>query len=116
MFNMKKLLLIAFLFAGLALTQKSQAQGIGFYFYPDLNVYYNTNNHQYAYQDRGNWVYRRSLPRRMMVRGHEHIMVYGNNEIWRENDRHRRDWEGRRHDRGRDRGRDRDRRDRGDRH
>jgi hypothetical protein len=109
---MKKVLLMVFLIAGLAFRQEVKAQQVGFYFYPDLNVYYNTRTHQYAYQDHDNWVYRRSLPRTMRVYGHSHVTVYGNNpEIWRENAGHRekyRDWD-RRHGRDRDRRRERDR-------
>src|SRR5579875_296241 len=90
LFTMKKIVLALFLVGSLAFSDKLQAQRIGFYFYPDLNVYYNTRTHQYAYNDNGNWVYHRSLPSNMRVKGHSHVTVYRNDaEIWRDNDAHR---------------------------
>lgn len=109
---MKKILLVLFIAAGMAFSGKVQAQRISFYYYPDLDVYYNTRTHQYAYSDNGNWTYHRSLPRTMRTRGHEHVTVWGqrNVDIWNDHDSHRekyKNW-GRRHDHDHDRNRDRD--------
>ena len=111
---MKKILLIVFVVAGLAFSSKVQAQKIGFYYYPDQNVYYNTRTHQYAYNDNGNWTYHRTLPRTMRVTGHTHVTVWGDRkeDVWMHNDEHKtkyKDWGRRKHgDHDRDNDRDHD--------
>ena len=98
---MKKMVFLALLGTTLCVAHKAEAQRIGFYFYPDLNIYFNPRTHQYAYADHGTWTYRPGPPPGVHLKRHEHVVVYGNGpEIWRENGRHReryKNWHGRHH-------------------
>lgn len=96
---MKKVILSLLIVAGLAWSTGANAQvqaRIGFYYYPQSNVYYNPHTREYAYDDNGNWAYRRTLPSNVVVRNQSHVMVYGDRDIWRDNDAHRnkyKDWD-----------------------
>lgn len=100
---MKKFLFIVLFVSAVSFTGNAGAQGVGFYFYPDLNIYFNPQTREYAYQDHDAWVHNRRLPHGYAVRGHEHVTVYSNSpEVWRDNDAHRekyKNWHGDHHDR-----------------
>src|SRR5438105_1255945 len=120
---MKKLVFALFLVLGLAFTQNAHAQKHkkSYRYYPEANVYYNNETHQYAYSDNGNWGYQKNLPKDVRVNRRSYVTVYGDqDDIWRNNQMHRekyKDWGKRHKDHDRDRDRDRDKdRDRDDRH
>src|SRR2546421_7736410 len=95
---MKKIILSMLLLAGVFLSFDAQAQKHkkSFRYYPEANVYYNSETHQYAYQDNGNWGYKRNLPSDVTINRRSYVTVYGDqDDIWRENQAHRekyKDW------------------------
>ena len=97
---------------------QAQDQRRSFRYYPDANAYYNNQTHQYAYQENGNWVYRRNLPSDTRYNRRSYVTVYGDqDDIWSHNQEHRdkyKDWNNNHKRRHRDR--DRDDRDRDERH
>src|SRR5437588_256813 len=115
---MKKILIGLLLVFGLALTHDAQAQKHkkSYRYYPEANVYYNNETHQYAYSDNGNWSYRKDLPRDVRVNRRSYVTVYGDqDDIWRDNQAHRekyKNWGMKHKNRDRDRDRDRDNDDR----
>ena len=78
---MKKLIIAAFIFAGIAVTHTASAQlsvqiNIGnqpawgpvgynyarYYYLPEINAYYDINAQRFMYMDRGRWITARHLP------------------------------------------------------
>jgi hypothetical protein len=119
---MKKIILSLMVVLAMASSFGANAQNhrrITYRYYPDANVYYNTQTHQYAYDNNGNWGYQRDLPSNVTVNRRSYVTVYGNDQdIWRDNPRHKekyKNW-GHKNDRGRnDRDKD-DQRDKDDHH
>lgn len=67
---------------------------VAFYYFPDINVYYNVNQGLFYYPNRGRWISSRYLPY-----GYRHYDLYGlykvviaDNDPWRFNSRHMRDY------------------------
>ena len=104
------------LLAGLAFSTGAQAQKhdkrTRYYYYPEANVYYNPGTRQYAYDDNGNWGYRRDLPSNVTVQRRSYVTLYSTDpEIWRQNQTHRdkyKDWDKKHGKKDRDRDRDHD--------
>lgn len=103
------MMMFLLLAGALVFSSAAKAQKIGFYFYPDVNVYYNPNTRQYAYQDGGNWVYHQNVPANYNISRHSHVVIYDEHpDVWRDNNihrekyknwdkRHKRKWKSKRH-------------------
>ena len=93
---MKNLLLAILILMSAVLSTRVKAQGTIYYYYPEVNVYYNTHSHQYAYEDNGNWSYQTTLPSYLKINKRSHITVYSNNmDVWKNNQIHKeiyREW------------------------
>ena len=112
---MKRIFAILLFAMALAIGQHAQAQDQrrSFRYYPNQNIYYNNTTHQYAYQENGNWVYKRDMPSDRNFDRRSYVTVYGDqDDIWRNNQEHRdkyKDWDKKnKHRRNKNRNRDHD--------
>jgi hypothetical protein len=63
---------------------KNYKQG-RYYYYPSHNVYYSPAAHRYWYPNHGVWVSANVLPRTVAVYNQPSYVVYGDDDIWRDN-------------------------------
>ncbi|GAC1419009.1 MAG: hypothetical protein NVS1B13_21970 [Flavisolibacter sp.] len=89
--SMKKIMIALVLMGSLGFINQAKAQKVTYYYYPDANVYYNPQTHEYAYADNENWRYDKELPSTYKL-NKRYVTIYGNSdrdEIWRDNQMHR---------------------------
>lgn len=67
---------------------------VDYYYFPDINVYFNVNSGRYHYLDRGRWISSRYLP--SLYANYDlyglYKVVLNVNNPWKYNSRHRRDY------------------------
>jgi hypothetical protein len=70
-----------------------------YYYYPDQNVYFNANEHEYLYQKNGRWYQDKVLPSIFHVNRHDRVyIICGNTNVLDDSSFHKqiaRNWENR---------------------
>jgi hypothetical protein len=85
---MKKLIIVLLLVVAAVGFNKTTAQQLKFYYYPESNVYYDVVNKQYVYLNNGTWTPVRVLPASKSASGRKVILYHSGFNIWVDNSAH----------------------------